>query len=143
MTTNNVSTSSEIIRNIRLSYEFHLSEANRFKRFLESADSMSEYTLMNPKRQTLKNRVINILSDGIPRTTHELTKEYEIIVGDKIEQRHLAARLSNASASSEIKNYSIKSNPRNIRYWWVLDKWIENGKLKDIYMDKIKEKIKG
>ena len=86
-------------------------------------------SILPSDKGTFEDKIIEILSDGLPRTVHELKIDYQKLTGINLPIKDLSSRLSGRVKYNKIGSVEILSYPRKIRAWWGLTNWLEgNGK---------------
>lgn len=147
----------QIIEDIKANYEYFQKEADKYKKLLLVAGStmpsaINEDVLKKPivdnpievpdskKKQTFEEQIVDILSDGVPRTSRVLQDHYEKKFGAVYETKNFSSKLSIASkAKGTFRNLLVEGFPKDLRYWWCLSSWFKNDHLLNEYMAKIKK----
>jgi hypothetical protein len=91
-----------------------------------------------PYPKTFENIIIEILSDGYPRTVNQLRKNYYERMGINLSPKDMSSKLSiRAKNGGRIKNFSVPELPIHKRYWWGLKEWFNGNEMKEEYRQKI------
>lgn len=160
----------EIIAAIKAKYLHHVQEAenhkkqsDKFKRMLEAyngdvlkdsndkkviaAEHVKDKVINKVgkeriNKQLFENVILDILSDGIPRLSAELNKEYQEKTGIKVDSNDFSAKLSIRAKKGNIKNAKFLDFPVDKRFWWGKSQWFDGNFLKADYVSIIHEKFK-
>lgn len=95
---------------------------------------------LKPKSASLKSIMLDLLSDGVPRTSRQAYEHYKKITGKEKDFYDFSGMFSpviNAEGSLFAK-YVVPQYPMSHRTWYCLKEWFEGNNLKPEYLAKIK-----
>lgn len=133
-----------IIDTIKEQIAFHKAELQRLERLLGEVmklplpKEVKEASLIHQPRKTLEDTVLEILSDGIPRTSRELLNEYTKKTEKEMAMPFFSARLVGLQNKKSIEKQAFPENPIQTRNYYGKHEWFVKGKLKPEYLAKIK-----
>lgn len=95
-------------------------------------------SIINPGK-TFNEIIVDILRDGVPRTSRDLLKEYSKIKQKLYSIGDFSARLSPLTKSKkQIMVHKIDNAKIDVKHWYGLKEWFEGDILKDEFLKKIK-----
>jgi hypothetical protein len=90
-------------------------------------------------KKTFQDVVIDILSDGKPKTTRMLHEEYGKRGQKPVTPKDFSSKLSIRAGANDahIKNTKLAQYPPEARHWWGLTSWFDGDSLKEEFLIKI------
>lgn len=79
--------------------------------------------------------LLEIFSDGVPRTTRMLLEEFTKRTGKTYERKDFASRVRNfGRLKGLVKNQHFANADNENKFWWGLTKWFEGNEMRSQYI---------
>ncbi|MBK8587153.1 MAG: hypothetical protein IPN88_17815 [Bacteroidetes bacterium] len=143
-----VKTTEELRETIKKSLEYHLSEADKFKKLLSVLDgesaivklsnpingSVKTSTTIGDTKKTFHDYVVNLLYEvDAPLLTRTIGNMFSIYSGQETTRKDVSSRLITEAKKGKIVKVVRPEQPNNLRHWWVLKEWTKHGVLLPVY----------
>ena len=94
-------------------------------------------------KRVFQDIIVDILSDGIPRTTKQLYEHYKLLDRKDLLLKDFSSKLSvrAKSGGAKIKNVKFQKYPPDERYWWCLASWFKGDDMNEEFIIRIQKKM--
>ena len=132
---------------------YHENKAEAYKRALSALKGeLGTITVLNggsvvgdesvsvkaKSKKTRREIILDVLSEGVPKTSRELLDAYNDISGKNNKFQNFSGALSTiVKNSNKIKKYEIQGAPNDRRFFYCLKDWFTGNELKEEYLNRI------
>jgi len=142
-------TTEDLINEAKELFKFYSSEAEKLKQIIDSAESTKPKLFQSISngngrvKLSFEGIILNILSDGSPRTTRMLMEEVEARTGNtSLNRKGFSSRLAIFSKNKRlIRNCHFEEAPNNSKYWWGKSDWFNGNFFTPEYLKRIPKEL--
>ncbi len=153
-------TDETLLGDVQQLYELHQQQADKYAKILQILKngavggdfsiSIQDSVSVNDKVKrgirkggTFESRVLDMLANGVPMSVREIRAELNKMGFNQYTNKNVSTQLRLVKKNKKnINNQLFPEYSMDFRNIWGLSEWVENGKFRQSFLDKIAQKAK-